>query len=102
MPVWFGAPFEVLLKGTKSYYYDIFSVLAILVPVLSFVCYLALMPAFDRNLQKLSNYSGSRRKPGLKLSEQISKVICFSREEKIFFRFASNMMRNERDFMESS
>ena len=102
MPVWFGAPFEVLLKGTKSYYYDIFSVLAILVPVLSFVCYLALMPAFERNLQKLSNYSGSRRKPGLKLSEQISKVICFSREEKIFFRFASNMMRNERDFMESS
>ncbi|HML35929.1 MAG TPA: hypothetical protein PKA19_00685 [Bacillota bacterium] len=98
VPVWFGAPFEVFLRGAANVHFIILTLLVVLAPVLSIILYIRLMPAFEQNLQKLNSYSGSRRKKRGKLSERISRAICFSREERLFFRFASDMMKNEREF----
>lgn len=98
VPVWFGAPFEILLRGNGNIYYQTLSALAVAVPVLSITAYIKMIPSFEKNLQKLSSNGGSRRKGRLRLSEKVSRVICFGREERLFFRFASELMKNERDF----
>jgi hypothetical protein len=98
VPVWFGAPFEILLNASANGYYELFSLLALLVPLISILLFFRLMPVFERSLQKLASYSGSRRKSRLRLSEKIGRLICFSREERTFYRFAIDMMRNEREF----
>lgn len=98
VPVWFGAPFEILLNDSTSGYYRLFSVLVLVIPLISILLFLELMPVFERNLQKLISSSGTRRKRTFRLSEKTARLICFSREERTFYRFAMDMMRNEREF----
>lgn len=98
VPVWFGAPFETLLNASTNGYYHLFTLLVLLVPLLSILLYLRLMPVFERNLEKLSNYSGGRREKSRRLPEIIARLICFGREERTFYRFSMDMMRNEREF----
>lgn len=97
-PIWFGAPFELILNGTKNIYYVIFSILALVVPIISIIIYIKLIPTFERNLQKLNNNISEVKKGNNKFSQWTSNIICFSKQEKIFFRFASDMMKNEREF----
>ncbi|MBI6875686.1 hypothetical protein [Clostridium aciditolerans] len=98
MPIWFGAPFELMLRGNHNIYFIILSILAVLVPVASIIIYIKLIPTFERSLQKLNNNSGKTKKENIKIFDRLLKIICLSREERIFFRFASNIMRNEREF----
>lgn len=98
IPIWFGAPFEVILRGSHNVYFIIFSILAVLVPVISIIVYIKLIPTFERNLQKLNNNSEKNKKYSISFLDKILKFICLSREERVFFKFASSMMRNEREF----
>lgn len=50
-PVWFAAPFELLLGGAREPYYFILSMLALITPLLLMAAYIKLMPQFERNLQ---------------------------------------------------
>ncbi len=96
-PIWFGAPFELILNETKNIYVITFSILAIIVPIISIILYVKMAPSFERNLQKLNNESKGKTKES-KLNQFFSKLICSSKEEETFFRFATNMMKNERVF----
>lgn len=98
IPIWFGAPFEVMLRGSYNIYFIIFSILAVVVPMISIIAYIKLIPTFERNLQKLNNNSEKNKKGNISFLDKILKFICLSMEERIFFKFASNMMRNEREF----
>lgn len=98
MPIWFGAPFELILRGNHNIYFIILSILAVLVPAASIIIYIKLIPTFERSLQKLNNNSGKSKQENIKIFDRLLKIICLSREERIFFRFASNIMRNEREF----
>ncbi len=97
-PMWFAAPFELIINKNTSMHFIIFSVLALVVPIISIVLYIKLMPAFERNLQKLNNNASKAEKSNRKLSDFIAKVICRDKQERVFFRFASDMMKNERSF----
>ncbi|SES66935.1 hypothetical protein SAMN05216389_101332 [Oceanobacillus limi] len=97
-PIWFGAPFELLLNGNHSGPIILLSVLALIGPLLSIMLYYKLMPSFERNLQKLMENNGSNKKKRLLLNTIWEKLICTSKEEKQFFRFASIMLARERDF----
>ncbi|MBQ4900369.1 hypothetical protein KB559_16145 [Paenibacillus sp. Marseille-P2973] len=98
VPVWFGAPFETLLHGDNSISYLLFSLLALCVPILTFLLYIKLMPSLERNLQKLAD-PGSRKKEGAgKWLKSISHLLGSSPQEEVFFRFAWTMMGNEREF----
>ncbi|MGG3468301.1 hypothetical protein ABES02_12560 [Neobacillus pocheonensis] len=97
-PIWFGAPFELFLQNHSNMYLISFSLLALAIPIFSIIIYSRMMPSFERNLLKLTNNSeGSKRKKHWWIN-RLLPIICRSREERIFFRFADNMMRNEREF----
>jgi len=97
-PIWFGAPFELLLKHHSDVYLVSFSLLALVIPVSSIIIYSWMMPSFERNLQKLTNNSGGSKRKVRKWKNVLVNVICPRHEERIFFRFADHMMRNEREF----
>jgi len=97
-PVWFSAPFELIKKSEIHSTYVIFTVMAIVIPIMAILVYMKLMPLFEENLLKLSNNYGTTKKAKGKPGQLLSRLLCRSREERIFFRFASDMMRNEREF----
>ena len=95
---WYGAPFELILHQNFSAVIIVFSLLAICIPLLSFGIYYRLLPSFERNLQKLLTDTGQAKKKWRGLDDFWIKIICRSREERLFFRFASLMMKQEREF----
>ena len=97
-PMWLGAPFEWFLNGNQSSLIIGLTVLAIAGPFLSLGIYVKTLPQFERNLQKLSAHSGQKKKKYTRLGKGILKLLCKSKEERTFYRFAQNMMKNERDF----
>lgn len=97
-PMWYGAIFETLMKAEFSTFYLFLSACGLVIPVISFLIYLKLLPTFEKNLQKLSVHSKGKMQKPSKLKEFFLKIICRTAEERAFFRFASLMMKNERDF----
>lgn len=96
-PLWFAAPFELILKGNNESYIVIYSILGVLIPIISIVIYIKFIPIFERNLQKLNSAEG-QTKDKSKFNIFISKVVCKDEEERSFYKFATNMLRNERTF----
>lgn len=97
-PIWFSAPFQIVKKSEVNSYYVTFTIMAIVIPIISIVVYTKLMSVFEKNLQKLNNNYENNKKDKRKPVELLSKILCRSKEERIFFRFASDMMKNEREF----
>lgn len=97
-PLWYGAPFEMILNGNTSIYIFAFTILAVLVPILAIFVYSKLMPSFERNLEKLLSDTKSRKPSRHTLDELWSKLLCRNKEERVFFRFSALMMKKERDF----
>ncbi|WP_339216397.1 hypothetical protein [Ornithinibacillus sp. FSL M8-0202] len=97
-PLWFSAPFELLLNQNYTPEIILLSAMAILVPLLSIMLYYGLMPSFEKNLQKLMEESGKKKKQTWRLDRLFERLICFSKEERTFYRFASIMISRERDF----
>lgn len=94
-PLWFAAPFELLLKGNMETYVIIYSILALIIPIVSIILYVIFIPSFESNLQKL-NQADNKGKDKNKLTRIISKLVSKDKEERTFYRFATNMLRNER------
>ena len=97
-PLWYGAPFEVLLNGNSANHFMAFTVLTVLVPLIAIYAYAKLMPSFERNLEKLLSDTKTRKKSRNWLDEAGAKWLCRSTEERVFYRFASSMMKKEREF----
>lgn len=97
-PIWYAAPFEMLLNGNTSGYMIAFTALAVLVPFVAIFIYSRLMPSFERNLEKLLSDTKSRKAEHNLIDGFWSKILCRSREERIFFRFSARMMKKEREF----
>ncbi|KGR86186.1 hypothetical protein [Lysinibacillus odysseyi] len=98
IPMWFAAPYELLLNGNQALFTIGFSLLAIIMPVISIWLYIKLIPAFERNLQKLLGTSKSKREKQSRLKGMLLSLICRTNEERAFYRFSSLMMKQERDF----
>lgn len=97
-PIWFAAPFDLILNQNYSRYMIAFSMMAILVPIISIYTYIKLMPSFEKNLQKLSSHSISRPVKTSKIKEKFLQLICPNKEERAFYRFTQSMFKNERKF----
>lgn len=94
-PLWFAAPFELFLKGNTETYVIIYSALALVIPIISIALYIVFVPAFESNLQKLDQ-ADSKSKDKSKFTRMISKFVSRDKEERAFYRFATNMLRSER------
>ncbi|NLY45700.1 MAG: hypothetical protein GX053_06885 [Tissierella sp.] len=96
-PIWFAAPFEFFINNNQSTSVIIYSLMAVIVPIASIMVYIKTMPIFESNLQKLSGVGG-KAKNNEKLSNKVGNIICRTKEERTFYRFTTNMIRNEREF----
>lgn len=96
-PIWFAAPFELFINNNKATNIIVYSLMALIIPIVSIIIYIKTTPVFERNLQKLSDVGGKTKNRG-RLSNKIGSLICRSNEERTFYRFTANMIRNERDF----
>lgn len=97
-PMWYGTMMEVLMNGNVKLFHLLFTALGILMPIISIWIYIKLNPIFEQNLQKLAYHGKAKEKRRSKFHQLILQVICRTNEERAFFRFASSMMKNERDF----
>lgn len=96
-PLWYGASFELLLNNNFTLPTIIFTVLAVVGPILSILLYIRLMPAFEQNLAKLLSDSKRNRKKSRYLDRFWSTVLCRRKEEQTFYMFSSLMMKQERE-----
>ena len=96
-PIWFAAPFELLINNNQSATMIVYSLMALIIPIVSIIIYIKTMPAFERNLQKLSGVGGNSKNKE-KVRNKISNLVCRTKEERTFYRFTTNMIRNEREF----
>jgi hypothetical protein len=96
-PVWFGAPFELLVGGAEGRHLTILAVLALAAPVVLFAAYIRLMPLFERSLQKLAEQGASGQGTG-RIARRLSEITCRNKVEAMFFRFTWSMMKHEREF----
>lgn len=94
---WFAAPFTIFFDNEHDLYYLLLSLTGVIVPVAALILYVKVAaPAFERNLQKLTS-SGSNTKVNKgRLMRGISNLICYNRDEKVFFIFTCGMLKNER------
>ncbi|MBY0146880.1 hypothetical protein [Neobacillus niacini] len=97
-PMWYGAMMEVIMNSNAQLFHLLFTLLGILMPLLSIWIYIKLNPVFEQNLQKLSYYGKAKEKRRGKFGPFLLRIICRTDEERAFFRFAGSMMKNERDF----
>lgn len=97
-PLWFAAPFELLLKGDHSFYTALLSGMALLVPPLALLAYVRLLPSFERNLQKLAGHVRTKPSRANGWWNAWSRLLCRTKEERAFFRFSVRMMASEREF----
>lgn len=97
-PIWYGANTDMLLKQNFEPTMILFSILGLLVPILAVSIYMKLTPVFEQNLQKLTYHGKAKEPKKRKLYQALVNVICRSQEERAFFRFATLMMKNEREF----
>lgn len=97
-PIWFAAPYEVILKGNFDANYIALSILALVIPIVAIFVYIKLTPTFEANLQKLNDNSSKSKKEEGKLFEKVAKLVCPNREERSFFKFYYKLLKNEREF----
>lgn len=67
IPMWFAAPYELILHGDSSLLTVIYTILAVIVPIISIWIYIKLIPTFERNLQKLLSTSKSKKEKNNRL-----------------------------------
>ena len=97
-PIWYGANTEMLMNLNFQPIYLLFSILSVAIPFIAIWIYMKFNPAFEQHLQKLTFHGKAKEKKRSKLGGFIVKIICPTQGERTFFRFASLMMKNERDF----
>lgn len=97
-PMWFGAPFEMFFHSNYSSELILLASLVIVVPVIAISLYLRMMPSFERNLQKLMEEAHQGKRKMRRLDHFWAKMVCFKKEERVFFHFASIMLSQEREF----
>ncbi|MBD8027495.1 hypothetical protein H9636_12610 [Ureibacillus sp. Re31] len=97
-PMWYGANTELVMNGNIQPLFILLTVLSVLIPLISIWVYIKLNPTFEQNLQKLTYHGKAKERKQSMINRFILKVLCPTKEERSFFRFASLMMKNERDF----
>ena len=96
-PLWYGAPFELLLNQNNARPIILLSILAILMPILALSIYIRSMPGFESSLTKLQTDSIRKRKRKSMWTELWAKVLCSSPIERTLFGFSSMMITKERE-----
>lgn len=97
---WFAAPFELFVGHNTTADFAGLSIIAVVIPAAAFIVYIkAVLPRFERTLQKLNNYGEKANSAADRKDRRqafISGLICQDKTERCFYRFTSNVLTNER------
>ncbi|MDY0404343.1 hypothetical protein P5G51_001970 [Virgibacillus sp. 179-BFC.A HS] len=97
-PIWFAAPFELILHHNTAVSTIVLSIIALLLPLIAIYLYYRLMPAFERNLEKLLDQTAMGKEKKRPFVAMWEKLLCRSNVERAYFRLAYILMGEERDF----
>ncbi|WP_082393953.1 hypothetical protein [Bacillus sp. JCM 19034] len=97
-PIWYASLFEVVLHGTVDFYVLSFSILALIFPIIAMILYRGFLPTLEKYLQKLDSHETNNKERKNKILTWLSSWMTSSKEERVFFHFASIMIKNERQF----
>jgi len=98
VPMWFAAPYEWILNGNINTMIILLAALAIILPIVAIIIYGKLIPSFEKNLEKLTSQSKARKGKVSKWGELLLSFLMNNKEEKAFYQFTGQMIRQERDF----
>lgn len=97
-PMWFAAPFELILNQNTQTEIIILSLLAIIIPIIAFFIYYAFIPAFESNLQKLLETSRARKKSTFSFERLWKSLLCKTEKTREYFQFIYRTIDREREF----
>ncbi|MGB3368846.1 MAG: hypothetical protein WBA54_15220 [Acidaminobacteraceae bacterium] len=99
-PSWFAAPFEMIFFAHFEIEYIILSLLALVIPVLSFIIHVKVIaPGFEQYLSKLDAVeTGKIEKKNLRyrIRSVIDNIVAKTNTEKTFKKFTRIMLKKER------
>ncbi len=101
-PVWFGAPYSLILEHNTGREYVLLSIMCVAIPIIIFgIYYKFILPYFEENLQKLDSSISKKGSPeevkGVR-HKRYAYIFCRDKIENVFFRFSRNMISTERKF----
>jgi hypothetical protein len=96
--MWFAAPFGIYIDGNKQSFLIYLFVLGVVGPISLITIYIkAVVPYFEKNLQKLNENGGNVSKRSENRKEFIARLVCRDKVEKSMFKFTQNMIATERN-----
>ena len=96
-PMWFAAPFELVMNQNISTQIIVLSLLSIIVPLVVIFAYLRLIPTIEANLQKMLDTT--RAKPKRRFFENLWKwILCKTEASRTYFQFVYRIVDREREF----
>ncbi|EPY2272348.1 ABC transporter permease [Clostridium sporogenes] len=101
-PVWFGAPYSLILEHNTGREYVLLSIMCVAIPIIIFgIYYKFIVPYFEENLQKLDSSISKKGSPeeakGVR-HKRYAYIFCRDKIENVFSRFSRNMISTERKF----
>lgn len=93
--LWFGAPFEIIFSGGKDAYLYVFTVLLIIVPLISFAIYLKLSKKMESLLLKLDG-QGKEKPYKHKIELILGKLLTRNETVKQSYHFTNAVLRSDR------
>lgn len=97
-PMWFSAPFELIINKNSSTEVIVLSLLAVIVPIVAFLIYYRLIPTFETNLQKLLDTTDTKTKKASFIDKLWERLLCRTVKSRAYFKFVHNMVSREREF----
>jgi hypothetical protein len=96
--MWFAAPFGIYIDGNKQSFLIFLFALGVVGPIFLITIYIkAVVPYFEKNLQKLNENGGNVSKTSENRKEFIARLVCRDKVEKSMFKFTQNMIATERN-----
>ncbi|HHZ01684.1 MAG TPA: hypothetical protein GX396_01915 [Tissierellia bacterium] len=93
--LWFGAPFEIMSNGGKGYLY-VFTLLILVVPIVSFILYLNLSKNMESLLLKLEG-EGKEKASKHRIEKLVGMLINRNEISRQSFKFSNAMFRSDRN-----
>ena len=98
---WFVAPFGLIYNGYSTEYL-VATLIGVIIPIVAIAIYISRISKFEVYLGKLDKVSKSKKKVKFSLMSSIGNLVCTNKEEKAFFNFSNNIMKNEREFKQKA
>lgn len=97
-PMWFASNFNIINGTNVDSLIKVMSGLSIVIPIISIIAYIKLIPVFENNLQKLSDNTYKNKRTKETISQKMSTIICKNKEERTFFNFVYDVLSKDREF----